>query len=61
MFNTYDDLLTISEACEILKVGHNTIYSLLSSGKLKGFRCGRIWKIPKIAVEKYILENAGLQ
>ena len=60
MFNDYNDLLTVDEACEILKVGHNTLYSLLGKGELKGFRCGRVWKIPKLAVEKYILENSGI-
>ena len=60
MFEEYDDLLTVDEACEILKIGHNTIYTLLNSNKLKGFRCGRIWKIPKISVEQFILENAGI-
>ena len=49
MFEEYDDLLTVDEACEILKIGHNTIYTLLNSNRLKGFRCGRIWKIPKIS------------
>lgn len=60
MFEEYDDLLTVDEACEILKIGHNTIYTLLNSNKLKGFRCGRIWKMPKISVEQFILENAGI-
>ena len=60
MLNEFDDLLTVDEVCEIFKIGHNTIYSLLKDGKLKGFRCGRIWKIPKLAVEKYIIESAGI-
>ena len=60
MLNEFDDLLTVDEVCEILKIGHNTIYGLLKNGKLKGFRRGRIWKIPKLAVEKYILESAGI-
>ena len=60
MLNEFDDLLTVDEVCEILRIGHNTIYTLLKEGKLKGFRCGRIWKIPKLAVEKYIMESAGI-
>lgn len=59
MLNDFDDLLTVDEVCDILRIGHNTIYGLLKDGKLKGFRCGRIWKIPKLAVEKYIMESAG--
>ena len=60
MLNEFDDLLTVDEVCEILRIGHNTIYGLLKDDKLKGFRCGRIWKIPKLAVEKYIMESAGI-
>ncbi len=61
MFEEYDDLLTVDEACELLKIGHNTIYALLNSNKLKGFRCGRVWKIPKFAIENYILESSGIE
>ena len=60
MFSEYDDLLTAEEACALLKVGHNAIYVLLNSGKLKGFRVGRVWKIPKAALEEYIRDNAKL-
>ena len=60
MFNNYDNMLTVDEACEALKIGHNTMYALLRSGKLKGFRCGRIWKIPRAAMTEYVLESANL-
>ena len=56
----YDDMMTTEEAKEALKIGTNTLYKLLRSGKLKAFRLGRIWKIPKAAVEEYIRESAGL-
>ncbi|MCH3965518.1 MAG: helix-turn-helix domain-containing protein [Clostridium sp.] len=61
MFNQYDDLLSVEELCDILVIGKNKAYKILNSGKIKSFRIGRIWKIPKIAVEKYILENSNLQ
>ncbi|MBR2894881.1 MAG: helix-turn-helix domain-containing protein [Clostridia bacterium] len=60
MFNDYGELLTVEEACEALRIGHNTIYELLNSGKLKGYRCGRVWKIPRLAIEQYVLEQAKL-
>lgn len=61
MFNEFDDVLTVEEACTALKIGYNTIYMLLNSGKLKEFRCGRIWKIPRAALEEYVRESAGLK
>jgi excisionase family DNA binding protein len=61
MLDEYTDVLTVDDACEALKIGHNSIYVLLNSGQLKGYRCGRIWKIPKLAVQQYILDNANLK
>ena len=38
MFESYDDILTVEEACEALKIGYNAIYELLNTGKLRGYR-----------------------
>ena len=47
MFDEYDDLLTVSELSEALKIGKTQCYNLLSAGIIKGYKYGRIWKIPK--------------
>lgn len=60
MFEQYPDILTVEEACEALRVGYNAIYSLLSSGKLRGYKNGRVWRIPKASLQKYIMENAKI-
>lgn len=60
MLETYDDLLTTEEACEALKIGKNALYDLLDSGKLKGFRNGRVWRIPKQAVVEFICTESKL-
>ena len=60
MLQEYDDVLTTEEACEALKIGYNSLYGLLNSGKLKGYKCGRIWRIPKISIESFILNSANL-
>lgn len=61
MLEEYADILTAEEACEALRIGYNAMYELLNSGKLKGFRNGRVWRIPKLAVQEYILERAKLK
>lgn len=61
MFEEYSDVLTVEEACEALRIGYNAIYDLLGSGKLKGYRNGRVWRILKESVKQYILENARLK
>ena len=60
MFTEYEELLTPDEACEALRLGHNMVYALLKSGKLKGYRCGRIWRIPKAALVEYVREQSGI-
>lgn len=60
MLEDYRDVLTVEEACEALRIGYNTLYELLNSGKLKAFRNGRVWRIPKEAVIKYIRELCRL-
>ena len=59
MFEEYADILTVEECCEALRV--DAIYELLNSGKLRGYRNGRVWRIPKAALKDYIIENAKLK
>ncbi len=61
MLEGYDDLLTVEELCEILKMGHNTVYSLLNRGIIKAFRNGRTWRISKKAVIEYILKESNMK
>ena len=61
MFEEYGDVLTAEEACEALRIGYNALYDLLNSGKLKGYRNGRVWRIPRLALQEYIMEQARLR
>ena len=56
MFESYDDILTVEEACEALKIGYNAI----NTGKLRGYRNGRVWRIPKAAVVEDVMEKARM-
>lgn len=61
MFENYDDVLTVEEACEALKIGFNAIYGLLNTGKLRGYRNGRVWRIPKAALVEYIQSSSKIK
>lgn len=54
MFENGYDILTLDEVMDLLNIGKNALYKLLSSGKLKAFRIGRNWKIPRKSVDEYI-------
>ena len=60
MFENYDDILNVEEACEALKIGYDAMYELLNTGKLRGYRNGRVWRIPKAALVEYIREMAKM-
>ncbi|MBO6179914.1 MAG: helix-turn-helix domain-containing protein [Selenomonadaceae bacterium] len=57
MGNTSESLITIEELCEELMIGRNAAYKLLEERKIKGFRIGRIWKIPRASINAYIKEQ----
>lgn len=60
MLEMYDDLLTADEACEALKIGKNALYALLADNKLKAYRNGRVWRIPRLSIEEFIRTQAKL-
>ena len=60
MNNDYTDLLTVEELCDLLKISQTAAYRLLSSGQLRCFRLGRIWRIPRECVNEYIREQSFL-
>ena len=49
-----NDILRIEDVMEYLNIGKNTIYGLLQSGELKAFKIGKLWKIPRKALEEYV-------
>lgn len=57
MFDEYPDILTVEEACEALRVGNNAMYELLNSGKIRAYKNGRVWRIPKNSIKEYICSN----
>lgn len=57
MLNQYDEIITIDELCDILMIGKNLAYRLLTEKKIKAFRIGKKWRIPKSSVEQFILDG----
>lgn len=60
MLEQFEELMTADEACEALRIGKNALYRLLNDQKLKAYRNGRVWRIPRQAVEEYIRTQARL-
>lgn len=65
MFRDYPDVVDLKQLGEMLRVSTKTACRLLRENKIEHFRIGRIYKIPKIhvlkylKVEGYLTEKAG--
>ncbi len=51
------DFLTVDEAAAILKVAPNTIRDWLKSGKLKGGKIGRLWRIREADIDELVTKG----
>lgn len=60
MFEIYDDILTIEELAESLKISKSKAYKLVNSGSVKSYKEGKDWKIPKCALINYIIKKSRL-
>lgn len=60
MLNSYGDILSVEELCEIMKISENVAYRLIREQTIPAFKVGRIYKIPKRAVEDFILSEAHM-
>lgn len=55
--NRFEDLplvLRVEDLMPLLSIGRNTAYTLVRSGKIRSFRIGRCYRIPKDSVAEYI-------
>ena len=48
-------VLTPNDVMDILGIGKNAAYALLNSGRLRGFRIGRSWRVTAEALEELML------
>ena len=60
MFEQYDDILTIEEVAELLRIGMTQAYRIVRSGNFKGYKEGKDWKIPKQALINYVVSQSHL-
>jgi excisionase family DNA binding protein len=49
-----DEILTIQELAEYLKLNEKTAYRLAGEGKLPGFKVGGSWRFKRVDIEAWI-------
>ncbi len=56
-----DEILTIREMAELLKINEKTAYKLASAGKLPGFKVGGSWRFERLEVANWIKRKVEAQ
>ena len=49
-----DDILTIKELADYLKIAEKTAYRFASEGKVPGFKVGSAWRFKKTEIDAWI-------
>lgn len=57
MFTDYPDIVSVAQLQEMLKIGETKAYTLLRNGEIKSKKCGRIYKIAKVNIIKFLKED----
>lgn len=52
-----EKILSVKSVSETLNVGKNTIYSLLETGELRGFKVKKLWRVCSSDVDTFIKEH----
>ncbi len=55
-----DEILTLKEVAEYLKLAEKTAYRLAAEGKLPGFKVGGSWRFKREDIEKWIEMSKGV-
>lgn len=52
-----DEIMTVREMAEYLKIAEKTAYRFVSEGKLPAFKVGGAWRFRKAEVDRWIKEQ----
>ncbi len=52
-------LLRVRDVCRLLDVGRSTVYELIARGELPVIRIGRLVRVPRPALEEWIVRNTA--
>lgn len=52
-----DEVLTVAELADLLKIGMNSAYRLINSGEIETFRVNNSHRVLRSAVTQYIIKR----
>lgn len=54
-----DDIMTMDELAEYLKISKSTLYKLATDNKLPGTKIGKRWRFHKDAIDRWVQNYPG--
>jgi hypothetical protein len=57
MFRQYPDVIDVYTLQKMLGISRHHAYGLITSGQIKGRKVGKSYKIPKVYVIDFLLQN----
>lgn len=57
MFTEFPDIMSVKDVQNALGIGKHLVYDLISDGSIKALLMGNKYRIPKINLIKYALNN----
>ena len=52
-----DEIMTVQEVAQYLKVSRSTVWRWCNQGKLPAFKAGRGWRVRRVEVDRMIEEG----
>ena len=53
----FGEILTLDEVAKYLKIPRKTVYEMTRSGKLRAFRAGKHWRVPRSELDAWIIRQ----
>ena len=57
MFPEYPDIVTVTQLRQMLGISRQLAYDLINDGYIQGVKIGNAFKIPKVNVIHYVMEE----
>ena len=61
MFKNEPDVLTVPDVVRLLKIGKNSVYSLIKAGKIGSIKQGKKIIVPKVCLVEYLADEKNYQ
>ena len=58
VFDSYRDVVSVDELCQMLRISRNKAYGLLKSNKIRSVKDDRKYIIPKSFIKEYLEKNS---